>query len=375
MLRGHGLIMGASALALAALTACAAPLAATATATATTRSGGGRAASSVAAASSSSWRARSVAPLSPQGMNFVVNPRAAVAYEMVASARGDGPFRLRRMAIASKRVLSGRAFPVSGLQLAGGYVWVSGPVRHGPTATGVAFYQVNPSTLRVIRSWHRSGATTGVGQVPVTDGPAGTVWVGFDRTLWRLNTSTGVIVARARLRSGLAVSDAALDPARTHLYVSVAPRLGGGAMREYSARSGRLLASASGQPLKFSISGAALTAVPGRVWASYRTGMAGQTILLRQRGLHTVAFTDGRSLFDWFMTGSTTYGGGSVWIGTNNGAIACVAPSTGRVRARSRLKLLIGSGELLGVSAARHEVLAFGESGILAITAPATCWR
>jgi hypothetical protein len=394
MRRGHGWITGASALALAALTACAAQLPATGTGTApptaagsatatgsatartaTARSGATRAASAAAAAGSSSWRARRVAPLSPQATNVVVNPGADVAYEMVASARGDGPFRLRRIAVASKRVRSGPLFPVSGLQLAGGYVWVSGTVVHGSTATGVAFYQVNPNTLRVVRSWHRGGPATGIGRVPVTDGPARTVWVGFDRTLWRLKTSTGVIVARARLRSGLSVSDAALDPARTHLYVSVAPRLGGAAMREYSASSGRLLASASGKPLQFSISGAALTAVPGRVWASYRTGMAGQTILLRQRGLRTVRFTGGRTLFDWFMTGSTAYGGGSVWVGTDNGDIGCVAPSTGRVRARSRLQPLVAGGELLGVSPARHQVLAFGQSGILAITAPASCWR
>jgi hypothetical protein len=75
------------------------------------------------------------------------------------------------------------------------------------------------------------------------------------------------------------------------------------------------------------------------------------------------------------MTGSTAYGGGSVWVGTNNGDIGCVAPSTGRVRASARLKPLIGGGDLLGVSASRHQVLAVGQSGILAITAPATCWR
>jgi hypothetical protein len=366
VLRWHGLITGATALALAALAAGAVAAGAVAA--------GPAAAGPAAAASSSSWRARSVATLSPQATNVAVNPRANVAYEMIASDHGNGPSRLRRITLAGKHVLTGPAFPVSDIRLAGGYVWVSGAVFHGSSATGLAFYQVNPNTLRVVRSWQLKGAT-GVGVVPVTDGPAGTVWVGFDRTLWRLSSSTGAILARARLRAGLSVSDVAVDPAGTHLYVSVAPRLGGGAMREYSASSGRLLASASGKPLKFSVSGAELTAVPGRVWASYRTGMAGQTILLRQRGLGTVRFTGGRTLFNWFMAGTTSYGGGSVWIGLNNGDIGCVAPSTGRVHSRARLKLLIGGGELLGVSAARHEVLALGQSTILAITAPASCWR
>jgi hypothetical protein len=389
MLRWHGLIKGATALALAALAAGAAQL----PATAAMRTSGSRAANSGAArpaavraepatvraepaAVSSSWRARSIAKLSVQATNVTMDPQANAAYELLAGRHGAGPFRLERIALASKSVLKGPDFPVSGESLAGGYVWVSGAIFRGASSTfRLVLYQVNPATLRVVRSWRLTGErTTGLQNVPVTSGPAGTVWVGFERTLWRLNTTTGAIVSRARLQSGLAVTDVAVDPARAHLYVSAAPVLGGGAMREYSAAAGRLLASTTSSPLKFSVSGADLTAVPGGAWASFRTGMAGQTILLRQRGLRIVAFP-GRSLFNWFMLGSTSYGGGSVWVGLNNGDAGCVAPTTGRVRSRGHLKLMAGGGDLLGVSAARHEVFALGQSDILAITAPAACWR
>jgi hypothetical protein len=380
VLRWRGVIKGAAALALAALAAGAAQLPATTVA----RAGGSRAGSSGAAssgaagpaASSSSWRARSVAKLSLQATNVAVDPQANAAYEMVAGRRGEGPFRLERMALARQSVLRGPDFPVSGDRLAGGYVWVSGGIfRNSSSSFRLVLYQVSPATLRVVRSWRLTGErAAGLQNVPVTSGPSGTVWVGFERTLWRLNTRTGAIVSRARLQPGLSVSDVAVDPARAHLYVSAAPALGGAALREYSATSGRLLASTNSAPLKFSVSGANLTAVPGGVWASYRTGMAGQTILLRQRGLRIVAFP-GRSLFNWFMLGSTSYGAGSVWVGLNDGDIGCVAPATGHAHSRGQLRLMVGGGDQLGVSAARHEVYALSQSDILAITAPAICWR
>jgi hypothetical protein len=368
----HGVFKAATALALAALAAGAAQW----PATAAVRTSGSGTARSAPAASSSPWRARSVAKPSPQATNIMMNPQANAAYEMVSGPHGGGPFRLERIALAGKSVLKGPDFPVFGESLAGGYVWVSGAIFRGASSSfRLVLYQVNPITLHVVRSWRLTGERTmGLQNVPVAGGPAGTVWVGFARTLWRLNATTGAIVSRARLQSGLAVTDVAVDPAHAHLYVSAAPVIGGGAMREYSAASGHLLASTNSAPLKFSVSGADLTAVPGGAWASYRTGMAGQTILLRQRGLRIAAFP-GRSLFHWFMLGSTSYGGGSVWVGLSNGDAGCVGPTTGRVHSRGRLKLMVGGGDLLGVSVARHEVYALGRSDILAITAPAACWR
>jgi hypothetical protein len=179
---------------------------------------------------------------------------------------------------------------------------------------------------------------------------------------------------RAELRSGLSVTDVAVEPARRYLYVSAEPSLGGAVVDEYAARSGRLLATTDRAPLKFSVAGAALTAVPGGVWASYRTGMAGQTILLRRRGLGVVRARGGR-LFSWFMTGGTAYGDGSLCAGASSGDIGCVAPGTGRIRSRTTLKPMMDGGEMLAVSLARHEVYAVGQSDILAVTAPARCWR
>jgi hypothetical protein len=357
----HGCIRGVAVAALAALAAGAAALPA--------------GASPGPAAGGTAWRAHSVARLAAGVTTVAVNPRANVAYELVDRTPGNGPFQLDRITLASGHVARGPEFGAAQLSLAGGYVWVSGAVSRGHDFR-LVLDQVSPTTLRVLRTWRLTGEQpAGYQNVPVATGPGGTVWVGFQHTLWRLSTRTGAVVGRAGLRSSLFVSDLAVNPAGKYLYVSVTPKNGGGAMREYSARSGRLLASSSGGPLKSSVSGADLTATPDRVWASFRTGMAGQTIALRQHGLSVVHFTGGRGLFGWFMLGSTSYGAKSVWLGLDNGDTGCVNPGTGAVRSRGHLRLLTGGGELLGVSAARHEVYALGTSSILAISAPATCWR
>jgi hypothetical protein len=231
-------------------------------------------------------------------------------------------------------------------------------------------------SLRTVRSWRLTPfQAAGFRNVAVAAGPAGTAWVGFDRTLWRLRTSTGAVVARARLAAGLSVSDVAVNPAATRLYVSAAPKLGGAVLGEYAAASGRLLASARGKPLTYSVEGASLTAAPGGVWASFRTGMNGMTVLLRQRGLRVVPLPGGRGLYGWVMFNTTIYGGGSLFLGVQGGDVGCVAPATGHVRARGTLRTLADGNEMLAVSAARHEVYTFAGTAIMAVSAPAACWR
>jgi hypothetical protein len=165
----------------------------------------------------------------------------------------------------------------------------------------------------------------------------------------------------------------ATDPQRQRLYAAAAPRLGGGAVFEYQARSGLELAAATGKPLIFSLSGAWLTAVPGRVWASFRTGMAGETVLLRQRELTVVPLN--RPIFIWFMGATTLYGGGALWLATIDGAMACIGPQSGAVRLRTTLPGLDGNHELLAADPLRHLVYAVGPHGVIAVSPPLVCWR
>jgi hypothetical protein len=295
---------------------------------------------------------------------------------MLAGQRGSGPFRLQRVSLsAGHRVTRGRRFPVSDISLAAGSLWISGGIVTS-SSFQLALYQVSPDTLHVVRAWLLTPRrTSGLENVPVAAGPAGSVWVGFSRTLWRLSPRTGAILARARIGSGLSITDVAVDPAGKHLYVAAAPSRGGAVAREYDARTGRLLASASGEPLEFSISGASLTAVPAGAWASYRTGMLGQTVLLRQRNLHAVTVPGHPRLFSWAMSNTTAYGGGALWLAVFGGRIGCADPATGHVRSHATFKSLANGGQFLAVDPPQRRLLVFAGSAVIAVTAPPQCLR
>jgi hypothetical protein len=326
------------------------------------------------------WRARTVVKLGSRLASLAVSPQAGAAYELLARNKfGQGPFRLERISLATRAVRRGPAFPVSDVAVAAGYLWVSGDTGSGSSAFRPVLYQVNPATLAVLRSWRlTTRPTSDFAEITVAAGPAGTAWVGFLRTLWRLNPGTGTVLRRVRLAAGLSAVDIAVDPAARHLYVAARENKTGGVLPlEYTAGSGRLIARSARTALRFSAGGAQLTAVPSGVWASFRTGMLGQTVLLRQGGLRTVRLPSaGRGLYGWAMNASTVYGGGSLWLNSGvQGRIACVGPGTGRIRASGTLKALDNGIGLLAVSPSARKVFALGGSGLLAITAPGSCWQ
>jgi hypothetical protein len=87
-----------------------------------------------------------------------------------------------------------------------------------------------------------------------------------------------------------------------------------------------LLAAASGGLLRYSVAEAWLTAVPGDVWASFRTGMTGLTVHLRRKGLRMIATpgpgiaqTRPDGVFQWVMFEDASYGGGVVWVANQSG--------------------------------------------------------
>lgn len=184
----------------------------------------------------------------------------------------------------------------------------------------------------------------------------------------------------------LAVGDLALDPSGHYLYVSMANEvkggLEGGTVFEYDARTGRELARApAGPPLSYSVAGATLTAVPGGVWASFRTGMLGLTIHLRQHDLvlqaqpgPRVASTPANGLFHWPMDATTVYGGGSLWLANEAGIIACLDPATGAVRAREHVPTS-QTPDLVSVDTTDHHLFARAGNQVVQITPPQTCWR
>ncbi|HEY1641035.1 MAG TPA: hypothetical protein VGG35_10135 [Streptosporangiaceae bacterium] len=339
---------------------------------------GAQTAASSPGAARTSWHVRTVAPLSSRAANIVVSPARHAAFELIAAHRGgEGPFRLRRISLTGGAAKSGRQFPVSQLSVAGGAVWVTGSVIRGQSGRAV-LYQVSPATLTVVRSWRLTGWKKPVpGTSPVTGGARGTVWAAYGQHLRRISPRTGATLNRIRLSSRLFLSDTAADPSGQHLYVSAGTRQGGAVVREYAGGSGQVLARQAGGNLKYSAGGAFLTAVPGGVWPSFRTGMKGETILLRQAGLVEVALpSGGDQLYSWDQWASTVYGGGSLWLSQAfTGKTACIAPATGRVRSSAKLRQLNNGGTVLGVSSAARVVYAAGRAGLVAVSAPRTCWR
>ena len=295
-------------------------------------------------------------------------------FALVPVNRPETVFQLRRISLASGAVQSGPRFGVSGLRLASGFLWVYGPVYRGPRVR-LVLHQVSPSSLRLIRSWTLlpTRRLVSLSDVSVVQGPGPrpTVWVGFRRTLRLVSVTSGATLRRARVPAGFSVTDVATDPRRQFLYAAATPRQGGGAVFEYGARSGLQLASATGKPVEFAVAGSKLTAVPGGVWSSFRTGMLGLTVLLRARELSAVPLHS--PIFGWAMFASTVYGD-SLWLARQDGVIGCIGPRTGGVRARSTVPALNASGQLLTVDRPRRLVYALGRRGVVAISPPAACW-
>jgi hypothetical protein len=292
-----------------------------------------------------------------------------------------GPYRLVRTTLATRTVRRGPLFTLPEVAVAAGRLWVTGSERRLPRAI-----EVDPASLRTIRVIRFSQGYGADPFVQVTPGFAGSVWLGTDRTLLRVSVATGKTLAKTSVPAGFVVTDLASDPSATHLYVSLARDvnggMAGGGLIEDDAASGRQLATAGSPLLSDSVAGAGLTAVPGGVWASFRTGMLGLTLHFRQSDLALIAppgprivLTPANGLFHWPMSASVLYGGGALWLTNESGVRACLDPSTGAVRARQHIspqKVL----DLLAVDPASHHLLAIDNATtVIEMTPPARCFR
>lgn len=318
----------------------------------------------------------------------VVDPAARAVFLLVSKTNTSvrGPWVLCRISLATGAVRLGPTFPGGGLAMASDRLWVYSTPGPGSQP---AVTEVDPLTLQRLRPIPLPSVRASFGGVPVTvtAGPAGSVWIGSYRTLLRSSVSTGTPLTKMTLPRGLAVSDVAVDPAGMTLYVSAAhvdPRGGieGLVMLEYDARTGRALAEASGGLIRDSVAGAALTAVPGGVWASFRTGMLGLTIHLSAKGLRIiappgpgVALTRPTGVFHWPMYETTAHGGGSLWVANQAGIVACLDPRTGTIRASEHLRQSQAIYQIDGIDPTARMIFAFDNGDLLQITPPRRCWN
>jgi len=358
------------------------------------------------------WPERRMLPEAAKLWNAsqVLDPTTDVLYALVSTTLASqyGPYVLQAIDLRTGKVRRGESYKVSGLALASGYLWlygVSGPGGHS------VLDEASTGTLATVRSVSMSRVCCWAG---VTPGPAGSVWAGWDRTLLRVSVSTGAVLARAALPAGLDLTGLAAGPGGTNMYASAARlRPGGAVVLAYSAAAGRLLARADGAPLTYSAGGADLTAVPGGVWVSFRTGMLGLSGLLTARSLSVISgfpataatspaaatsapasaadspVTGTGTVDSWPASSSSVYAsaasaasgaGGALWVATGSGLVACVNPVTGQVRADEIVRSQQGQPTiLLAADSAAHEVIAAitspGYTGIVAISPPRNCWK
>lgn len=303
-----------------------------------------------------------------------VDPSAGAVYTMAPTSPGAQRYRIWRSALAGGAARPGPAFAVSGISVAAGYAWVYGGSQLPHGAQRLLLYQVDPVTLAVVRRWTLSaGAATGF--VAVTAGARHTVWVGYLRTILRLNVSTAAVTAQVTLPAGLVVTS--LSVAGTNLWAAAdnAGDAGGSTIAELSTITGRLLASTARSPARFSVGGTSVTAVPGGVWVSFRTGMLGQTALLRQHRLRTVRLPGSGTggLFAWAMWASTVYAGHALYLVNQSGSIACLDPQTGQVRARGKAPQLASGGVFLGAARSARPLFALSAAGVASVQPPAGC--
>ena len=334
-----------------------------------------------AAAVRKPWPQRAILPEDStlQYASQVLDPAAHVLYALVPVASGSS-YVLQAIDLRTGRARRGASYRLSGLALAAGYLWVYGQLHAGRPSV---LDEVSPRTLATVRS----RSVPGNDPPAPAAGPAGSVWAGAGRTLLRISVSTGAVLARAVLPSGLELSGLAVSPDAATLYATAAQLTAGGAVvLEYTARTGRRLARAAGGALKWSAGGAWLTALPGGVWVWFRTGMLGESGLLGARSLKVVAglsttldagespATGIGTVYDWAMGSSAAYGGGALWVTTDGGLVACVDPATGRVRAQEQVR---SQPILVAPDPATRQivvVMSQGATGVVSITPPQGCW-
>jgi len=261
----------------------------------------------------------------------VIDPAMNSVYVLAATgnAPAGGPWMLRRIDLRTGSQRRGPSFRVSDITMAAGYLWIYGI----PSASSSpVIWQIDPATMTRVRSIRLAPLPPrfpGPGPA-ITAGPADSVWIGSNRSLLRLDTGTGK--QRARV-------------------------------------------------IRDSVAGAWLTAVPGGVWASFRTGMLGLTVHLSQNGLRMIrppgpgiALRPANGIFHWPMYETAVYGGGALWLANQLGILACLDPRTGRVVASERVpqsQLILE----LTVDQARRTIIVGDGRGLAMITPPGRCWR
>ncbi len=124
------------------------------------------------------WPERGILPEDARllAASQVLDLAAGLLYALVPATLTSGSYSLQVTDLRTGRVRRGRSYPVSGLVLASGHLWVYGSSGRGGD---VLLDEADPGTLATVRSVSVPGASDVAG---VAVGPAGSVWFGAGRT-------------------------------------------------------------------------------------------------------------------------------------------------------------------------------------------------
>ena len=323
----------------------------------------------------------------------ILGPTGTTAYLLSSvSADNAGPFALDRIDLTSGAVTKGPVFPFSSLSFDQGYLWILGQTRIGRHPGVPELCQVDPQTLRLVHQIRLAAPSPWTG-APYTgpvmsSGPDGTVWIGAAGTLWRLKATSAAVVSTVRVAKGQ-VAAMSTDDGNLHLYLSLAgsfsflgsqhPTL----IEELDARTGRALAETRGDEfVEVAETPPSVIATPAGVWASFRSGGAGTTVILNQLNLHELSppHSGTPDIYGWTRGTTLLYASGAIWADSLSvgGAVvwSCLDPSSGRVRARGELPASSGSDtvEFIAASTSTRTLYGFSGAGVVAVSPPERCW-
>jgi hypothetical protein len=253
---------------------------------------------------------------------------------------------------------------VDGMTVAAGSLWaVAASVAGSPGH----LYRIDPAGLSVERTWALTapsvlpGAAVGA---EVSAAPGGLVWAAAGKDLYAVNPATAQI-ARQRTLGG-DITSLSSSPTGQFVYLALQSATVPLSVVEVDTTTATPIRKRS---FPNAIAGGTVTAAPGGVWVTYRTGMLGQGVRLDANALQTTApeSLPYGSVYDQSMGVSISISDQIAWVASATSG-ACADPPTPAVRASTDIQ--IGS-----PVAANHTLYATTPTGLAIIGPPRSCFE
>lgn len=215
-------------------------------------------------------------------------------------------------------------------------LWVVGGMNGGPAVDKYWMDLVDPLTLQVkSRVWVPGRPDPTAFGLPDLTGASNMMWLGYGRQLFRLDPSTGKVMATITLAG--TVTSVSLDPSGKRLYVGVVPppsqtNWEAQVLELDGTTASRIASAATGGA---GLGGPQVVASADSVWISYATGMMGQ---VEHRNAANLALLPNPSQVGHTNGIGVVVGAVSVWyLDGMAERVACADPRTGAIASTANL--------------------------------------